>query len=170
MKSFLRSVRIAPKKAEILAKMIRGKSVPDAVYLLEHVNKKAARILQSLLRSAMANASHNDKQDPQMLIVKTIVVNKAQVFHRGVPMARGRVRPIKKFQSHIDLALGFADELEKKKKTQKNQTTEKSDSSSQSTKKTVQKTTTAKSTTSSKSKSVKDSASPTSPSLKSSKS
>ena len=161
MYASLTAVRIAPKKAAILAKMICGKSVPDAVHLLEHVNKKAARIMEQLLRSAMANASHNEKQDPQMMIIKTVVVNKAQVFHRGVPMARGRVRPIKKFLSHIELTLGIPDEIggdsAKSSKSEK--------SSSQSPKKPVKKA----SSTSSKGKSTKDSASPTSLSSKSSK-
>ena len=57
MQASLRSVRIAPKKAQLIAKMIRGQSVPDAVHILERTNKKAARIFQDLLRSAMANAS-----------------------------------------------------------------------------------------------------------------
>jgi len=110
MKASLRAIRIAPKKAQLIAKMIRGKSVPDAVYTLERTNKKAARILEQLLRSAMANASHNEKQDPQMLTIKTLTVNKAQAYHRGVPMARGRVRPMRKFMSHIHLTLGVATE------------------------------------------------------------
>lgn len=115
MKASLRSVRIAPKKAALVAKMIRGKSVPDAVHTLEHTNKKAARILEQLLRSAMANTSHNVNQDPQMMVIKSLTVNKAQAYHRGVPMARGRVRPMRKFLSHINLTLGFADDKEIKK-------------------------------------------------------
>lgn len=117
MKAYLKAVRIAPKKADLLAKLIRGRSVPDAMSALEHTNKKAARMLEQLLRSAIANASHNDKQDAQMMVVKTVVVNKAQTYHRGVPMARGRVRPMRKFLSHIELTLGFADEPKKGKKS-----------------------------------------------------
>lgn len=107
MKAYLRSVRIAPKKAELIAKLVRGMSVPDAVSALEHTNKKGARILETLLRSAMANASHNDRQDAQLMVIKTIVINKAQTYHRGTPMARGRMRPMRKFLSHIEVTLGF---------------------------------------------------------------
>jgi len=110
MKAYLRSVRIAPKKAELIAKLVRGMSVPDAVSALEHTNKKGARILQTLLRSAIANASHNDRQDAQLMVVKTIVINKAQTYHRGIPMARGRMRPIRKFLSHIEITLGFPED------------------------------------------------------------
>ncbi len=115
MKAFLHSVRIAPKKAALVARMVRGKSVPDAMYALERTNKKAARLIEELLRSAMANASHNLKQDPQMMVIKEIVVNKAQVYHRGTPMARGRMRPMRKFMSHIELSLGFPGDAPEKK-------------------------------------------------------
>ncbi|MDA1209050.1 MAG: 50S ribosomal protein L22 [bacterium] len=114
MKSTLRSVRIAPKKANLVAKMVRGKSVKDAVNSLELTNKKAARLLEELVKSAMANASHNDKQDADSMMIKTLVVNKAQAYHRGIPMARGRMRRIRKFMSHITVTLGFPEEIEKK--------------------------------------------------------
>jgi|TARA_Y100000310_G_C20512026_1_gene729354 large subunit ribosomal protein L22 len=154
MKASLRSVRIAPKKAQLVAKMIRGQSVPDAVHILEHTNKKAARIFQDLLRSAMANASHNEKQDPQMLTIKLLTVNKAQAYHRGVPMARGRVRPMRKFLSHINLTLGVADEKSEGGRVKSEKKTEKEPS--QEAKKPVKKVTTAKkSSTSTKGKSSK---------------
>ncbi len=116
MKAHVRSVRIAPKKANLIALMVRGMPVPDAMEALRRTHKKAARIIETLLRSAIANASHNDKQSPQTMIVQTIVVNQGQAFHRGVPMARGRTRPMRKFASHISLTLGFAgdDKMEKK--------------------------------------------------------
>ena len=125
MKASLRSVRIAPKKAQLVAKLVRGKSVPDAMYALERTNKKAARLLEELLRSAIANASHNEKQDPQMMVIKTLTVNKAQAYHRGVPMARGRVRPMRKFLSHIELTLGFEDDAPAKKSEKDASKTEK---------------------------------------------
>lgn len=114
MKASLKSVRIAPKKAQIVAKMIRGKSVQDAMIILERTNKKAARLLEDLLKSAMANASHNENQDPQTMVITSLVVNQAQAYHRGVPMARGRVRSMCKFLSHITLTLGIPEVKEEK--------------------------------------------------------
>jgi large subunit ribosomal protein L22 len=105
-----RSCRLAPKKANLMARMVRGMPVPDAITLLSKTHKKSARMLEAVLKSAMANASHNLKQDPQSLIVKTIVVNQGQAYRRGVPMARGRVRPIKKFLCHIEVQLGLKEE------------------------------------------------------------
>lgn len=159
MKASLRSVRIAPKKAQLVAKMVRGKSVPDAVHLLERTNKKAARLLEQLLRSAMANTSHNLSQDPQMMVIKSLTVNKAQAYHRGVPMARGRVRPMRKFLSHIHLTLGFADDKEIRKSRNQEIKKEKKDAS-QEQKKPVQKKAATKAATSSQSKSTKKDTAP----------
>lgn len=109
MKAFAYSVRIAPKKANIVAKMVRGMPVPAAMLALQRTHKKAARIIEELLKSAAANAEHNDKQHRTDLVIKTIVVNQGAAYRRGTPMARGRMRPMKKFLSHITLTLGIAD-------------------------------------------------------------
>ncbi|MFA5799571.1 MAG: 50S ribosomal protein L22 [Candidatus Peribacteraceae bacterium] len=107
MHAHLSSARLAPKKANLMAKMVRGLSVPDAVELLRKTSKKSARLFEGVLRSAMANAEHTFKQDPQMLVLKTVIVNQGTAYRRGIPMARGRVRPIRKFLSHISITLGF---------------------------------------------------------------
>ncbi len=110
MKAYAHSLRIAPKKANLIAKMVRGMRVPDAMESLRKTHKKGARMIELLLRSAIANTSHNDKQDPQTMIIRTIVVNQGQAYRRGMPMARGRQRPFRKFLSHVSLELGFSDE------------------------------------------------------------
>ncbi|MFA6039487.1 MAG: 50S ribosomal protein L22 [Candidatus Peribacteraceae bacterium] len=110
MKAYLRSVRIAPKKANLIARMVRGMPVPAAVIALQHTNKKAARIVEKLLLSAMANASHNEKQDPEQMVIASIVVNQGQAYRRGMPKARGQTRPFRKFLSHIELVLGYPSE------------------------------------------------------------
>lgn len=165
MKAYLRSVRIAPKKASLVAKMVRGMPVPAAIDSLEHTNKKAARIIEGVIRSAAANARQNNDQNPDDLIVKTVVVNKAITYHRGIPMARGRMRRIRKFLSHIEVTLGYPEEKEAKqakeaneakepkeaKVTKKSSKSSASSTSSKTKKTTSQKTTSkAKSTSSSK--------------------
>lgn len=102
------SARLAPKKANIMAKMVRGLTVPAATELLRNTSKKSARLFEDVLRSAVANAEHNFKQNAQSMIVKTVVVNQGTAYRRGIPMARGRVRPIRKFLCHISITLGFA--------------------------------------------------------------
>jgi large subunit ribosomal protein L22 len=114
MKASLRSVRLAPKKANLIAMMVRGMSAADAVEALRRTNKKGARLVEKLLLSAMANASHNAKQDPQTMIIKTIVVNQGTAFRRGMPKARGQMRPFRKFLSHIDITLGWPTDKKEK--------------------------------------------------------
>ncbi len=106
MRAYLRSARIAPKKANVIAQMVRGLTVPQALDSLEHTHKKGARMILALLKSAVANATHNDKQRMEELAIRSIVVNQAQGYRRGVSMARGRMRPIRKFLSHIEIVLG----------------------------------------------------------------
>lgn len=101
-----------------MAQMVRGLSVPDAMELLRNTSKKSARLFEGVLRSAVANAQHNDKQDPQTMILKTVMVNKGMYYRRGTPMARGRVRPLKKFLCHITIELGYP-EVPGAKKTAK---------------------------------------------------
>jgi large subunit ribosomal protein L22 len=102
----LRSVRIAPKKANLIAEIVRGKTVREALADLELVNKKGARILHGLIKSAAANATNNEKQNVDDLYIKELIVNKAQNMSRGIPMARGRMRRIRKFFSHISVRFG----------------------------------------------------------------
>ncbi len=115
MKAIAHSVRLAPKKANIIALMVRGMSVPEAVEALRKTHKKGARIVEKLLRSAIANAGHNDKQDPQQMIIKSIIVNQGTAYRRGMPKARGQMRPYRKFLCHINLVLGFAEDKKQKK-------------------------------------------------------
>lgn len=110
MKAIVYSARIAPKKANLIAKMVRGMPVLEAVALLERVHKKGARIMENLLRSALANAEHNERQDPKALMIRTVIVNQGSSLRRGVPMARGRTRPIRKFFSHVEVILGVKEE------------------------------------------------------------
>lgn len=121
MKAYLRSARIAPKKANIIAMMVRGMRVDEALTALSKTNKKGARMVETLVKSAVANAEHNEKQKKGNLMIKTIIVNQGTALRRGVPMARGRMRMMNKFMSHITLALGIAEgvhaEAQAKKET-----------------------------------------------------
>lgn len=113
-----------------MAKMIRGQTVPAAMELLRKTGKKSARLFEAVLRSAIANAEHNFKQDPQMMILKEVVVNQGTSYRRGVPMARGRVRPIRKYLCHISLTLGFPEAVKTKEKKVKRTAKSKTSSTS----------------------------------------
>lgn len=119
MKAYLRSARIAPKKANLIALMVRGMRVDDALTALSRTHKKGARLVETLIKSAVANAEHNDKQHKSHLMIKSIIVNQGTSYSRGVPMARGRMRPMNKFLSHISLTLGIAEGVHEEKMAKK---------------------------------------------------
>lgn len=105
MKATVKHVRISPKKACIVADLVRGKGSQQALDFLKFANKKAADIIYKLLASAVANAENNDGKDRDSLVVSKIYVTKGRILKRGVPGARGRVKPIVKRTAHIFVEL-----------------------------------------------------------------
>lgn len=105
MKAILKNARISPKKANVVAGMVRGAMVEEALNRLRFTPKKGARILYKVIHSASANAENNFKQKRSKLYIKEIVVGKAMTFKRGVPVSRGRVYPILKRNSHITVTV-----------------------------------------------------------------
>lgn len=114
MKAILRSAKITPKKANLIAGMVRTKPVKESLEILKYTPKKAAQILHKLLTSAISNAISNFKQDEASLTVKEIVITKGPTFKRGVPVSRGRVYPILKRTSNITITLEVSEETAKK--------------------------------------------------------
>jgi large subunit ribosomal protein L22 len=118
MKAILKNSRISPKKANLIAKMVRGKTANSALDFLKVVPKKAAKILAKILRSAIANAENNFQKNSSDLKVEKVLVLKGRTLKRGVPASRGRVAPIKKRASNIFVEL-TAEENSKKSNTEK---------------------------------------------------
>ena len=107
IKATLRSLHIAPRKVRLVADRLRGLSVKKAEVELSFRVKRASQPLLKLLRSAMANASHNAKilNPGEVLFVKSIRVDEGRPFKRSMPRAHGRASPIRKRTSHIMLTL-----------------------------------------------------------------
>lgn len=99
----LRSARITPQKARLVADQIRGLPVDRAINILMFSNKKAAALIKKVLESAIANAEHNDGADVDELKVKTIMVDEGPIMKRWMPRARGRANQIFKRTSHISV-------------------------------------------------------------------
>jgi len=102
----IRGVRISAQKARLVADLIRGKSVAQALNILAFTPKKAADILKKALESAIANAEHNDGADIDELRVTTIYVDKAQSLKRFSARAKGRGNRIEKQTCHIVVKVG----------------------------------------------------------------
>lgn len=107
MKSILRYSRISPKKANLIAGMVRQMDARKAMDTLKFTNKKGADILYKVVASAVANAKNNFKQKEEHLLVEEIIVTKGPTLKRHVPVSRGRAHPILKRTSHITVKLGL---------------------------------------------------------------
>ncbi len=106
MKAVARFVRIAPRKARLVADEVRGKSYPEAASTLRFTNKKSAKIVGDVINSAAANAEHNMDADPDELFVREIRVDEGPTIKRYRPRAMGRATMIRKRTSHIRVELG----------------------------------------------------------------
>lgn len=105
MKSILRQIRISPKKANLVAALVRNKLAVEAVDILKFTTKKAAPIIKKVIESAMANAENNFKQKKDSLFVKEIIVTEGTTYKRRNAISRGRTHPILKRTSHITVKL-----------------------------------------------------------------
>jgi large subunit ribosomal protein L22 len=100
-----RYARIASQKARLVADQIRGKTVGEALKLLEFSPKRAAKLLRKVLESAIANAEHNNGADVDELKVKTIFVDEGPHMKRFMTRAKGRGARILKRTSHISITV-----------------------------------------------------------------
>ena len=105
VKAKLRYTRTAPRKIRLVADMIRGKDVNEAIQILSFVNKKSAPMIKKLLQSAVANADQKKTVDVDTLFVKHISVDQGPTLKRYMPRAMGRASEIKKKTSHVNLVL-----------------------------------------------------------------
>lgn len=101
MKAILRNSLISPKKANLVAGMVRGAMVEDALNQLKFTPKKGAQILYKVIASAAANAETNFKQNRDKLYIKEIIVTKGPAYRRSVSVSRGRMHPILKKTANI---------------------------------------------------------------------
>jgi len=104
--AILRGVRLSAQKGRLIADLVRGKSVDQALNILTFSPKKGATIIRKVLESAIANAEHNDGADIDALKVKVIHVEKGAVLKRFTARAKGRGNHILKQTSHIYVTVG----------------------------------------------------------------
>lgn len=101
----LRGVRLSAQKGRLVADLVRGKTVDQALNILTFCPKKGATIIKKVLESAIANAEHNDGADIDALKVKTIYVEKGTSLKRFTARAKGRGNRIEKQTCHIYLTV-----------------------------------------------------------------
>ena len=100
------NARISAQKARLVADMIRGKDVAQALNILTFSPKKGAELIKKVLESAIANAEHNNDADIDELKVVTIFVDKGPSLKRFQARAKGRGNRIEKQTCHINVVVG----------------------------------------------------------------
>jgi large subunit ribosomal protein L22 len=110
-KAHLRYLRIAPRKVGQVAALVRGKHVGAALNILKFTRKHAAKPLEKLIKSAIANATDLSKGevDIDTLYVKQISVDQGPTQRRFMPRAMGRASRINKKSSHVHVVLASAE-------------------------------------------------------------
>jgi len=101
----MKGAQMAAQKARLVADQIRGKSVEEALLLLEYSPKKGAMLIKKVLNSAIANAEHNEGADVDELKVSTICVDEGTTMKRIMPRAKGRADRILKRSCHITITV-----------------------------------------------------------------
>ena len=105
-RSIVRGVRLSADKGRLVADLVRGRPVAQAIDILNFTQKKAAGIIKKALESAIANAEHNDAADIDELKIKTIHVEQGAVLKRFSARAKGRGNRISKPTAHIYITVG----------------------------------------------------------------
>lgn len=101
VRSYAKGVALAPRKVSLVAGLVRGRTVADALVILAHTPKRAAKPVAKAIESAAANASNNHGFDSKTLTIKTLSVTVGSRIRRFKPASRGRALPFEKISSNI---------------------------------------------------------------------
>lgn len=101
VRSYTKGVDQTPRKVSLVASLVRGRTVADALVILEHVPKRAARPVAKAIESAKSNAVNNHGVDGKNMIISTISVTAGTRLKRFKPASRGRALPFQKRSSNI---------------------------------------------------------------------
>lgn len=101
VRAYAKGVRMAPRKLSLVASLVRGRTVADALVILEHTPKRAAAPVIKAIASAQANATNNHSLDGKTLTIETLSVTAGPRLKRYRAGARGQAKPYQKKTSHI---------------------------------------------------------------------
>jgi len=101
VKAVAKGVRLSPRKVAVVASLVRGRSVEDALTILSHTPRRSAVAVTKVIKSAKANADHNHNYKPATLQIIEIGVTPGPRLKRYRPAAHGRALPFQRKTSHI---------------------------------------------------------------------
>ncbi len=107
-----RNLRVSPRKLNLVAATIRGRTVEAALTALTFSKRRIANDVKKVLQSAIANAENNHQLEVDALVVKEAMVGKGLVLKRFRPRARGRIGRIRKPYSHLTVVVAEREESE----------------------------------------------------------
>ncbi len=105
VKATAKTVRVTPRKARLVLDLIRGKSVEEALAILQFTPNYAASVVSKVVKSAAANAEHNNGLNAANLYVKACYADEGVVMKRFMPAAKGNAHSIFKRTSHITVVV-----------------------------------------------------------------
>lgn len=112
--AYSKGVRISPRKVAVVASLVRGRTVTDALVILEHTPRRAAGAVKEAVKSAGANAEHNHSYKPGTLFISEISVTSGNRLKRYFPAARGRARKFQRKTSNIRVTVDGEKRVNKK--------------------------------------------------------
>ena len=101
VQAIAKGVRISPRKVQVVAALVRGRSVEDAITILNHTPRRSASAVRKTIESARANAANNHNLRPETLQITEIRVGNGPSFKRYRPASHGRALPFLRRSSHI---------------------------------------------------------------------
>lgn len=101
VRAYAKGIDQAPRKVALVASLVRGRSVADAIVILNHTPKRAAVAVRKAIESAQANAVNNHALDGKTLVISTLSVTTGTRMKRFKPASRGRALPFQKKSANI---------------------------------------------------------------------
>jgi large subunit ribosomal protein L22 len=127
VQAIAKGVRISPRKVSVVAALVRGRSVEDALTILEHTPRRSALAVKKAIASAKANADHNHGYKSDSLKITEISVTPGPRIKRYRPAAHGRALPYQKKSSHIRVIVDGEKRAPKKPTAKKAETAKKTE-------------------------------------------
>ena len=125
VRAHIKGVDQAPRKLNLVAALVRGRTVADAVVILDHTPKRAALAVKKAIQSAAANAVNTHGLDAKTLVISTLSVTAGPRLRRFKPASRGRALPFEKKSSHILVEVAGLEKQVKKPAAKKAEAAEK---------------------------------------------
>ena len=101
----VRHVGMSPRKMRVIANLVRGKRVDDAMALLKYMPKKGAFVIRKLLIAAVANAEHKGGNDVDQMLVRDCNVDNGPILKRWMPRSMGRANRIQRRTSYVTVTV-----------------------------------------------------------------